>query len=157
MTNNYELTDDEVNEMYDCMFTQKEQFVHMADPDKQSKLHYVEEKLDSDDDGYIHALVLYRDSYASYGEAYDDLSDYVIYAGEDIRNADFEQLIHEQAECAVEDALAEGRSSWLKLYIDVDEIADDMAAERSYAEILSPYEEEIEGTVDGTTYYLYRN
>ena len=155
MTNKYELTDEEVNEIYDYIFTQKEQFIHLANPINQTKLHYVEEELDTDDD-YIHALVLYRDNYATYEQAYDDLINYKIYDSEDLRNDDFERLVYEQAEFSVEDALVDGHNSWLSHYIDIDKVATDMEADRSYAEVLSSYEEEIETTIDGITYYLYK-
>jgi len=156
MTNKYELTDEEVEEMYDYMFTQKEQFVHLADPDKKPQLYYVEEELDSEE-YYIHALVLFKDNYTSYEMAYGYLSNYTIYDSEDLRNDDFERLVHEQAEDAIENALVEGHNSWLSCYIDTDEVAEDMEADKSYAEVLSSYEEEIKYTVNGTTYYLYRN
>ena len=155
MTNKYELTDEEINDIYDYLFTQKEQFIHLANPDKQPQLHYVEEKLDADDD-YIHALVLYRNNYTTYEDAYNDLTNYDIYDSEDLRNEAFERLVHEQAETSVENALTDGYNSWLSHYIDIDEIAADMGTDRSYAEVLSSYEKEIEATIDGITYYLYK-
>jgi len=156
MTNKYELTNEEVNEIYNFIFTQKKQFVHLADPNKQPKLYYVEEELNVDND-YIYALVLYRDGYVTYEDAYDDLINYRTYAKEDLRNDAFEQLVYEQAESLVEDALTEGYNNGLSYYINIDKLAADIEADRSYAEVLSSYEEEIEATIDGTTYYLYKH
>lgn len=156
MENKYELTDDEIDEIYDYLFTSREQFVHKADPDNNTKLYYVEEEFDTDD-SYIYALILLRNNYITYDAAYDKLSDYKIYDDESMRNDDFERLVHEQAEFSIEDALIEGNKSWLIQYIDVDEVAEDMERDRSYAEVLSCYEEEIEDTINGVTYYLYKN
>jgi len=155
MTNKYKLTDEEVNDIYDYLFTQKEQFVHLADPDKQSKLYYVEKELDAND-SYIHALILYRNNSVSYEKAYDSIDNYRIYDNEELRDDDFEQLAYEQAEFLVEDALTDGYNSWLKQYIDIDEVANNIEASRTYAEVLSSYGEEIEDTIDGTVYYLYK-
>jgi len=155
MLNKYELTIEEIEELYDYLFTQKEQFVHKADPNKPPKLNYVEKVLDSSEE-YVHALILFRNSYSTYEEAYDKLDDYSIYDSEQSRDEAFEQTIQEQAEFLVEDALVDGLKSWLAYYIDIDEVANDMTANRSYAEVLSSYEEEVEATVDGITYYLYR-
>ena len=155
MTNKYKLTDEEVNDIYDYLFTQKEQFVHLAAPDKQPKLYYVEKELDAND-SYIHALVLYRNNSVSYEEAYDSIDNYRIYDNEELRDDDFEQLAYEQAEFLVEDALTDRYNSRLKQYIDIDEVANDIEASRTYAEVLSSYGEEIEDTIDGTVYYLYK-
>jgi len=53
--------------------------------------------------------------------------------------------------------LVDGSCSWLYHYIDTETIVDARMSEYSYAEILSNYEEEIEATINGVTYYMYRN
>ncbi|HHB52554.1 MAG TPA: hypothetical protein ENK75_05875, partial [Saprospiraceae bacterium] len=145
--NKYELTEEEINEMYSALFTKKEQFVHKSDPDNQTELEHIEDCLDVDDT-YIIALILFRDCYATYEEAINGVIDYRVYTSIEEREKDYYSILEDMTDSFVDDALTDGNKSWLKHHIDMDAVIDDLSYDRTYTEVLSPYEEEIEDTVN---------
>jgi len=138
------------------MFTKKERFVHSANPSNLPELTHVTKELNSNEN-YIYALILYRSEYTTFDQAYSRVADYTVFDNEDERDRQFEDYIENSVESSIEDELVNGINSWLYHYIDIDNIVADSTSDRTYAEVLSTYEEEIEYTLNGTTYYLYKN
>jgi len=152
----YELSDTELDEIYNHYYSCRQQFVHQCNPTPTGKLTLVEEILDDDED-YIFALILCRDTIGTFEDAYEIILNYSIFDNEESRNSAFEEMLIDQTQQSIEDAIVDGTRSWLYSYIDIETIIDDRMQECSYAEVLSNYEEEIEATVAGVTYYMYRN
>lgn len=153
------LDENEINEFYDTMFDIRQQFKHQAkyqaSLNKSNKINLLQDVIEKDNK-IFKALIVYKAGIVwNFHEALKNSGKYLIFDDKDERDSLYEELTEERAldwidECLNDDA------QWLRQYINEDSVIDDYRYDRSYAEVLSSYEEEYECTIDDTTYYIYR-
>jgi len=60
MSEQYDPTEEEIDRMYDYLFTQRNQFVHRTNPVKKPKLDYITPELESRNDYFGSTALWYR-------------------------------------------------------------------------------------------------
>ena len=146
------LTESEIETVFDVITSPKEKFIYYSNPNKESKVKYVTDKINGNDE-LFYALVVHLADTVDFETALDTFDTYSIYTEEE-RDKAFEEYISQLVESTIE-AEVDTRS-FLYNYIDRETLHEDMYNQTTYIEAFSwNRHEEFEIIIEGTTYYVY--
>jgi len=146
----YNIDDDLIEEIYETIFTKKDNFIHQANPASLTHANYVYEALQTNT-RYFDALIITLAILMPYQEALNRIDDYDIYEGDEARETAFINLATERAEDDIEAHIPKHLIS----YMNTAQYIDDCMYNYDYVDILSNYDVEEIIELNSITYYVY--